>query len=101
MPEAPVATKTTYVVLQGVKSGPILPGLKDDDESVDVTSFSPVQNWKELGRVEADSAEAAIRQIADGTTKQFEGYAVAIPSRSWKPVKVSVETVSRVKLEDA
>lgn len=100
MPETPVATKTTYVVLKGVKPKPVIPG-SGDTEEIDVTSLYPVQNWKELGRVEADSADAAIKQIADSTAKPFEGYAVAIPSRSFRPVKVSIETVSRVKLEDA
>lgn len=99
--ETPIATKTTYVVLQEIVSKEHLPGLKDAGETVDVSRFTPVRNWREVTRVDADSADAAIKQVADSTEKAFTGLAVAIPARSFKPVKVSVETVSRVKLEDA
>lgn len=53
--------------------------------------------WQELTEAVASSAEAAVRIGAEGK----EGTYVAIPLRSWKPVKVSVETVSRVHLENA
>lgn len=47
------------------------------------------------------SAGAAIQKALDNVPEPETGRFVAVPVRSWKPVKVSVETVSRVKLEEA
>lgn len=46
------------------------------------------QVWKE--GIEARSGEAAIRQAIDGEAQ--EGTYVAVPSRSWEPKSVKVET---------
>jgi hypothetical protein len=43
----------------------------------------------------ASSADAAIRAVTD---KHGEGVYVAIPRRSWKPRKVTVETKKRTVL---
>lgn len=50
--------------------------------------------------VTAASAEDALRRTIP-PDEHVGGQWVAIPTRSWKPTRVSVETVSRVKLEDA
>lgn len=56
------------------------------------------EGWKTIfPNVEARSSEHAVKAASNGTAGTY----VAIPSRSWKPVKVSVETVKRVRLEDA
>lgn len=60
--------------------------------------------WREIGTTTASSAEAAIRRalheglergVADGP---FVVY-VAIPARSWKPIRATVTRVERVHLE--
>lgn len=56
---------------------------------------APESGWVETNRVDAASAEAAIRRTAD---LQGEGKYVAIPARSWKPISVSVETKKVVSL---
>lgn len=54
--------------------------------------------WHTDGKhVSGRSAKEAIRTYSG----KESGVYVAIPMRSWNPVKVSVETVSRVKLEEA
>lgn len=56
------------------------------------------EGWKPIvPTVKARSAEHAIREAAGNTPGNY----VAVPARSWKPVKVSVDTVPTVKLEDA
>jgi len=55
--------------------------------------------WKELGIVTARSADAAIRtHLGDG---KHDTTVVAIPARSWKPVRVRTQTVTRLTFEDA
>lgn len=48
------------------------------------------EGWKELGTVDARSAQAAVRELLDGSDKG--GEYVAVPARSFKPVTVKVET---------
>ena len=56
--------------------------------------------WVEADQRRARSATEAIRDtIAGGDTAA--GRYVAIPERSFQPVRVKVETVQRIKLEDA
>lgn len=59
---------------------------EDEEESY----FGPAgwQVWKE--GIEARSSESAIREAIDGEVK--EGTFVAVPSRSWEPKSVRVET---------
>jgi hypothetical protein len=52
--------------------------------------------WQEAARVDARSAAAAIRSALSGENGT-PGEFVAVPARSWKPVKVSVETKSTLK----
>ena len=55
-----------------------------------------VEDWEELAkRVEASSAKAALRTALKGTS--INGEYVAIPLRSWHPLKVTVETQQRLK----
>ena len=58
--------------------------------------------WQEHGpRQQAVSAEAAIRKaITAATTPPYPEDAsfVAVPARSWKPLTVTVETTTRVKI---
>lgn len=73
--------KTAYIVLK-----------LDESEGLGVL-------WREGPTIEATSAEAAVRSAtiqgaADGTY-------VAVPARSWKPVTVTTETRSVVKLTEA
>jgi hypothetical protein len=53
--------------------------------------------WMEYGRAKAASSTAAIRECA-GIDDQGAAEYVAVPARSWKPVKVTVETKQTVKL---
>lgn len=56
--------------------------------------------YGEVGRRMAASAEQAIRQFVEGRPDN-EGLYVAVPARSWKPVKVATKTETRLVLEDA
>jgi hypothetical protein len=55
--------------------------------------------WKEYDQhPTATSAEAAIRLYITKLAEAPTGRLVAVPLRSWKPVKVTVETKQTVKL---
>ncbi len=51
--------------------------------------------WVEVAHVNATSAEQAIRKA------ETEGVLVAVPARSWKPVRVTTETRTVLKLQAA
>ena len=57
--------------------------------------------WEVIGSMEARSARSAIRERIDGAGQSSEhageGTYVAVPSRSWQPVKVAVETKTALK----
>jgi hypothetical protein len=53
------------------------------------------QAWGEVARVNAGSKEQALRSI--GGTGTF----VAVPARSWTPVRMDVKTVERVTITAA
>lgn len=72
---------TTYIILE-----------------IGTTSSETPRLWKERGQVQAISAVAAIRKHVEPDAG-LEGTFVAIPARSWQPVKVSTETKTSVKLE--
>ncbi|HEX5370049.1 MAG TPA: hypothetical protein VFY10_11595 [Dehalococcoidia bacterium] len=62
---------------------------------------SASKSWKDRGTVAAASARAALRKhmAAKATANDQAGLElVAIPTRSWQPVKVTVETTTTVKL---
>jgi hypothetical protein len=85
MPETAAAkkTKTSYVVLMLVEH--------------DGADGAKTAGWMTVGPpVEASSATAAVRAKAP-----LEGsrQLVAVPSSSWKPVKVTTETKTVLKLE--
>jgi hypothetical protein len=73
------ATKTAYHIFRQVPNDQV------------ATSYEPVEP-----NVEASSAAEAIR-----LTVKTAGTFVAVPARSWKPVKVTVEQTTVVKVGDA
>ncbi len=70
---------TDYVILE------LLPG--------------PDNTWAEFARETARTDHAAIKQALEGNTDG--GTYVAIPARSFKPVKVTPHTSTVLKLEEA
>jgi hypothetical protein len=57
--------------------------------------------WHEVGKMNTRSAESAVRAHVNGLkSKPHERY-VAVPARSWQPLKVAVETKTQVKVEAA
>jgi CRISPR/Cas system CMR subunit Cmr4 (Cas7 group RAMP superfamily) len=73
---------TTYIVLRKCNI-PVDPETEDYDDV-----------WDVLQTVEAASAESAIKKVA-----VVDGTLVAVPARSWKPVTVTTETRTILKLE--
>lgn len=61
--------------------------LRQDEESETV--------WHQVADVDARSAVAAIRSLIDS---EGEGVYVATPIRSWTPVTVKVEQVTKVRM---
>jgi hypothetical protein len=66
---------TTYIVLQQ-------------------TDAPAPMDWCQVGSYDAPNADQAIRQAVDRP-----GLYVAVPARSWKPVTVTTETRTVLKLE--
>lgn len=58
-------------------------------------SSSFQQGFRDVGGTEAANANAAIRTVAE---KAGAGKYVAIPESSWKPVEVTIEQQTVVKL---
>lgn len=83
-PATPSENGTEYVVLR----------LNPPATPTDETTWTV---WDE--EVQARSAETALRKAIgkDGDGGTF----VAVPARSWRPVKVKAETVTTLKLEEA
>jgi hypothetical protein len=82
--------ETTYIVLRQREH---LPG-----EALDVGTFG--LPWTvEKANVAASTAEAAIRHACND--KDADGVYVAVPARSWKPVKVAAVQTTALKLESA
>lgn len=87
-PSTAKTKKTTdYIVIRDA-AHEHLPG-----QDVDGTSFSQA-TLAIVGTFKAASANDAVKQAAGDT----EGVYRAIPARSWKPVKVTVKTETRVTL---
>lgn len=56
--------------------------------------------WNEGSKVSASSSAAAIKSSVDsGTTRTDCEAIVAVPARSWQPVKPKTETVTKTTLE--
>jgi hypothetical protein len=89
------ATKTAYVVLK-------YPATEAAKAATDAltggTQARPPSGIQDVATVEAASATAAIRSVVE---KHGAGKYVAVPARSWKPVKVTVEQQTVVKVGDA
>jgi hypothetical protein len=68
----------------------------------DVTKYAVLHkhpadgDWTEIERVDATSADAAIRAVAAAT--DGSGTFVAVPARSWRPKNVTLETKTRTVL---
>ena len=80
--KATVSEGTEYVVLSRIDGG----------------------KWEELtGRITARGNEAAVRAYLDATKESPNNTVeyVAVPVRSWTPLKVRVQTVTTLKLEEA
>jgi hypothetical protein len=76
MNDTPQEKGTTYIVLKW-----------ESESVVEAVTYTAVDE------ATATSANDAIRQVA-----QHTGPYVAIPARSWKPTKVTVETKQTVRL---
>lgn len=93
-PAAPAAIKTSANLTEYV----ILTKLSTKD--IDLTAFSPGGSWSTddiwayVKTVKARSANEAVKQAVNETAGTF----MAIPKRSWQPVKVTVETKTTIKL---
>jgi hypothetical protein len=55
-------------------------------------------SWAQVGkdRVLAASARAAISETLKSRPASVEGEFVAVPARSWRPLKVKIETQQRL-----
>lgn len=54
------------------------------------------EDWQPLGAASAASSEAAVRKHVEKTGES--GAYIAIPARSFKPMHIEIENVSRVKI---
>jgi hypothetical protein len=63
--------------------------------------------WTERGTFQTASQSAAVRQFADAANADAAGAGmaarvlVAVPARSWRPVKVSAKTETKMVVEAA
>lgn len=76
MTEQPTKSETEYVILE----------------------FVPPGSWDEFGRGTGRDSHAAIKAALE--TNPTGGTFVAIPARSWKPVKVTTKTETTLVLDD-
>lgn len=81
--QAKLATKTTYRVLK-------FPAPQNATSSSSVTN-----GYQDVGSVAATNAFAAIKILAE---KAGAGTYVAVPDSSWKPVTVTVETQTVIRV---
>jgi len=72
------AAMTSYVILT------------QQTESADLVGVK--RQWHEIATVQALSADSAIRKA------NKEGVLIAVPARSWNPVRVTTETKTVLKL---
>ena len=71
--------------------------LKKVDTAVGAVGAGSGEHWEIVARdIEGNGAEQALRKVASGMAGGVE--LVAVPSRSWAPVKVKIETHTSVKL---
>jgi hypothetical protein len=60
---------------------------------------SPSGNWESLGLVDARSTAEAIRMRIQKDDNALAGTYVAVPARSWRPVTVTAETQTVIRLK--
>lgn len=89
---------TKYVVLKGIEEGRPTGHVTGDGDEAEVAVESVVTGWKELARAEASSSDQAIR-LALADERSPYGQFVAVPERSFQPIKVRTETRTTMKLE--
>ena len=82
-------------------NAPVKATVSEGTEYVIIEASPADKSWKERGKVIATSAHAAIRSHADHPAAKDATTFIAIPARSWKPVKVTPQTVTTLKLEEA
>jgi hypothetical protein len=61
--------------------------------------YGAENGWESLGLAEGRSANEAIRTRLNTLEQAPAGKYVAVPARSWKPVTVTTETKTILKLE--
>lgn len=67
-----------------------------------VLKEGPVGAWKDIATVKARDGNSAIRATIAGLDETDQaGTFVAVPSRSWKPVRVSAKVERTIVVEDA
>lgn len=52
--------------------------------------------WSKVGEGTARSARVAVQQAVDAELEQ--GEYVAVPARSWRPVSVTVQTETKIRI---
>jgi hypothetical protein len=64
-----------------------------------ITTPTGAQNrWLEVGKVSARSAEAAVKAYAEKSKASQTVTLVAVPSRSWVPMRVAVKTETKLEV---
>ena len=93
---------TEYVVLRRTRAA-ITP-------ATNTATDQPMrEQWEVVEQIAADSADAAVRKLANkaveagssGSNGVLAPVLVAVPVRSWAPLRVTTETSVRVKIEPA
>lgn len=101
--DTPAASKQADAVREQVGTLYVVLKLADDINATKHSSepgggWVDAELWEPIATVRAASTDAAIRDAIAGDATATGSF-VATPARSWKPVKVTLETVSRVKLK--
>lgn len=96
-PTEKTKTLTAYIVLKFPAPAPKIDVTTASGEAATYATSGVAQKpgLQELGSFNALSPNAAIRSVID---KYGTGTYVAVPARSWKPVKVTIEQTTSVKL---
>ena len=89
------AAPTEYVILRQHLTGP-----PTSSTTAGSQSARAHEQWDRATTVQARSAEHAIRVHAE-TNKITDGVYIAIPARSFKPVKVTAELQTTLKIAPA
>jgi hypothetical protein len=93
-----MADPTSYIVLRRTSAA------KSPIDAAATTGGSGDEQWERVATVQASSATAAIRSELIDLIPRDQSHAgtyVAIPARSFKPVTVTAETQTVIKIEEA